>query len=234
MNKSTKSKSNTQIKSKKRVSEHGEVFTNEREVNAMLDLVKDETLRIDSRFLEPACGDGNFLIEILKRKIEVVNKKYKKDEKEWEKNSLLALMSCYGVELLQDNVNACITRLYEYWEKEYEKHCIKIKSGNIKKVAKFILSKNILCGNALSMLCVDKKGNDTDKPIVFSEWSFVIGDKVKRREYRFDELLKVNSGTPDLLMLLSGCEYDYKINEWIPAPIKEYDLVDYKEILNFK
>ena len=231
MNKSTKSKSNTQIKSKKRVSEHGEVFTNEREVNAMLDLVKDETLRIDSRFLEPACGDGNFLIEILKRKIEVVNKKYKKDEKEWEKNSLLALMSCYGVELLQDNVNACITRLYEYWEKEYEKHCIKIISENIKKVAKFILSKNILCGNALSMLCVDKKGNDTDKPIVFSEWSFVIGDKVKRREYRFDELLKVNSGTPDLLMLLSGCEYDYKINEWIPAPIKEYDLVDYKDLM---
>ena len=128
-----------QIKSKKRVSEHGEVFTNEREVNAMLDLVKDETLRIDSRFLEPACGDGNFLIEILKRKIDVVNKKYKKDEKEWEKQSLVAIMSCYGVELLQDNVEVCIDRLYKFWEKEYEKHCEKIKSEKIKQVAKFIL-----------------------------------------------------------------------------------------------
>ncbi|MBQ2204645.1 MAG: hypothetical protein II411_01965, partial [Lachnospiraceae bacterium] len=148
-----------QIKSKKRVSEHGEVFTNEREVNAMLDLVKDETLRIDSRFLEPACGDGNFLIEILRRKMDVVNKKYKKDEKEWEKQSLVAIMSCYGVELLQDNVEVCIDRLYKFWEKEYEKHCEKIKSEKVKQVAKFVLSKNILCGNALTMLCVDKNGN---------------------------------------------------------------------------
>ena len=221
-------------KKKKRVSEHGEVFTNEREVNAMLDLVKDETLRIDSRFLEPACGDGNFLIEILKRKINVVKKKYKKDEKEWEKQSLIALMSCYGVELLKDNVEACIDRLYKFWEKEYEKHCEKIKSENIKQVAKFILSKNILCGNALTMVCVDENGNDTSEPIVFSEWSFVIGDKVKRREFRFDELLKINTDTPDIFMFLNGWEYDEKLNEWIPAPIKEYDLVDYKEILHFK
>lgn len=220
-----------QIKSKKRVSEHGEVFTNESEVNAMLDLVKDETLRIDSRFLEPACGDGNFLIEILKRKIDVVNKKYKKDEKEWEKQSLVAIMSCYGVELLQDNVEACIDRLYKFWEKEYEKHCKKIKSDQIKQVAKFILSKNVLCGNALTMLCVDKKGKDTKKPIIFSEWSFVIGDKVKRREFRFDELLKINTDTPDISMFLNGWEYDDKLNEWIPAPIKEYDLVDYKDLI---
>ena len=220
-----------QIKSKKRVSEHGEVFTNEREVNAMLDLVKDETLRIDSRFLEPACGDGNFLIEILRRKIDVVNKQYKKDEKEWEKQSLVAIMSCYGVELLQDNVEACIDRLYKFWEKEYEKHCKKIKSDEVKQVAKFILSKNILCGNALTMLQVDKNGNDTDEPIVFSEWSFVIGDKVKRREFRLDELLKINTDTPDISMFLNGWEYDDKLDEWIPAPIKEYDLVNYKDLL---
>lgn len=220
-----------QIKSKKRVSEHGEVFTNEREVNAMLDLVKDETLRIDSRFLEPACGDGNFLIEILRRKIDVVNKQYKKDEKEWEKQSLVAIMSCYGVELLQDNVDACIDRLYSFWEKEYEKHCKKIKSDEIKQVAKFIFSKNILCGNALTMLRVDKNGNDTDEPIVFSEWSFVIGDKVKRREFRFDELLKINNKNPDINKLLTSIEYDNSLKEWIAEPIKEYNLVDYKDLM---
>ena len=81
------------------------------------------------------------------------------------------------------------------------------------------------------MLCVDKNGNDTDKPIVFSEWSFVIGDKVKRREFRFDELLKINTDTPDISMFLNGWEYDDKLDEWIPAPIKEYDLVDYKDLM---
>ena len=220
-----------QIKSKKRVQDHGEVFTNEREVNAMLDLVKDETLRIDSRFLEPACGDGNFLIEILRRKLEAVSKKFKKDENEWEKQSLIALMSCYGVELLQDNVNACINRLYEFWNKEYEKHCKRINSDIVKKVAMFVLEKNILCGNALTMKMVDKKGKDKEDPIIFSEWSFVMGNKVKRREFRFDELLKVNTTTPDIMMLLSGFEYDKELKEWIPAPIKEYEVVDYKNLV---
>ena len=60
-----------QIKSKQRVADHGEVFTDEKEVGAMCDLVIEETQRIDSRFLEPACGDGNFLIEILKRKLNI-------------------------------------------------------------------------------------------------------------------------------------------------------------------
>ena len=98
---------NKQIKSKKRVRDNGEVFTNEREVNAMLDLVKDETERIDSRFLEPACGSGNFLIEILRRKLTVVKNRYKKSQTEYERNSLIALSSMYGVDILQDNVEDC-------------------------------------------------------------------------------------------------------------------------------
>ena len=101
-----------QVRSKKRVVDHGEVFTNEREVNAMLDLVKQETERIDSRFLEPACGNGNFLIEILRRKLEVVKARYKKSQWEYEKNGLIAVMSVYGVDILQDNVEECINRLY--------------------------------------------------------------------------------------------------------------------------
>ena len=93
-----------QVKSKQRVADHGEVFTAEREVKAMCDLVADECLRIDSRFLEPACGDGNFLAEILTRKLDVVIKKYKRNPVDYEKNALLALGSIYGVELLFDNV----------------------------------------------------------------------------------------------------------------------------------
>ena len=92
-----------QVKSKKRVADHGEVFTNEREVNAMLDLVKQETERIDSRFLEPACRYGNFLAEILKRKLNVVITRYKKSQLEFERNSITALTSIYGVDLLEDN-----------------------------------------------------------------------------------------------------------------------------------
>jgi len=67
-----------QVKSRQRVQDHGEVFTNEREVNAMLDMVKQETERIESRFLEPACGDGNFLAEVLRRKLAVVNARYRR------------------------------------------------------------------------------------------------------------------------------------------------------------
>ena len=110
----------SQIKSKKRVRDKGEVFTNEREVNAMLDLVKQETERIDSRFLEPACGNGNFLIEILRRKLEVVKSRYKKSQWEYEKNGLIAVMSCYGVDIMPDNVLECQNRLFEYFEKEYK------------------------------------------------------------------------------------------------------------------
>ena len=95
------------VKSKDRVAQHGEVFTAEREVNAMLDLVKDETMRIESRFLEPACGEGNFLVEILRRKLNVVENRYKKSQTDYEKYSILALSSIYGVELLEDNASIC-------------------------------------------------------------------------------------------------------------------------------
>ena len=104
-----------QIKSKQRVADHGEVFTREQEVNAMLDLVKDETLRIESRFLEPACGDGNFLIQILKRKLEIVEKNYRTSQREYEFYAVLAICSIYGIELLKDNVEACRKRLLSYF-----------------------------------------------------------------------------------------------------------------------
>lgn len=185
-----------QVKSRKRVSDHGEVFTNEREVKAMCDLVEQETERIDSRFLEPACGDGNFLIEILKRKLELVKKKYKKSHYDYERFSLLALGSIYGVELLDDNVKSCRNRLFEYWDKEYKKICKKDRSQETEASAKFILSRNIVQGNALTLRCVDDSGKDTKKPIIFSEWTFPFNDaKMQRNDYTFDEL--VNGKTKD-------------------------------------
>jgi hypothetical protein len=184
-----------QVKSKKRVAEHGEVFTGEREVNAMLDLVKQETERVDSRFLEPACGDGNFVVEILRRKLEAAKKRATPPKKkkplplEFEKQSVIAVASIYGVDLLIDNVLACRQRLYDIWNSEYEAICKKEVSEDCRMAVRFILSRNIVCGNALTLKVVDENGNDTEEPIIFSEWAFIMGDKMQRRDFRFDKLL---------------------------------------------
>ena len=178
-----------QIKSKNRVQEYGEVFTNEREVKAMCDLVKEETERIDSRFLEPACGDGNFLVEILNRKLDVVKKKYKKSPLDYEKNAVLAISSIYGVDILIDNVLACRERLFKIWDKGYKNVCKNDCNDQTRDAVKFILEKNIVCGNALTLCCVDGNGKDTDKPIVFSEWAFITGSMLQRSDYTFAELL---------------------------------------------
>ena len=178
-----------QVKSKQRVADHGEVFTAEREVKAMCVLVKQETERIDSRFLEPACGDGNFLSEILSRKLAVVKRKYKKSPADYEKNAILALSSIYGVDILEDNVKACQDRLLALWDKEYRAVCKKECSEDTRMSARFILSRNIVCGNALTLMCVDENGKDTDEPIVFSEWAFITGSQMQRKDYTFDELL---------------------------------------------
>ena len=189
-----------QVKSKKRVADHGEVFTNEREVNAMCDLVIQETERIDSRFLEPACGDGNFLIEILKRKLNIVKKKYKKSIYDYERFSLLAISSLYGVELLEDNVVACRKRLYDYWQSEYKKVSKKEYDEKVSDSAKYILEHNIVCGNALSLKCVDDKGNDIETPIIFSEWTFPFNDaRMQRKDYTFDELVNKDESQLSLL-----------------------------------
>jgi len=178
-----------QIKSKKRVADHGEVFTAEREVNAMLDLVKQETERIDSRFLEPACGDGNFLAEILRRKLAEVRRKYRKSTFDYEKNAVLAISSVYGVDLMMDNVLACRERLFKIWDKEYKAVCKKETNDQTREAVRFILSRNIVCGNALTLMCVDENGVDTAEPIVFSEWAFITGTQMQRKDYTFEELV---------------------------------------------
>lgn len=184
-----------QIKSKQRVADHSEVMTGEREVNAMLDLVKQETERVDSRFLEPACGDGNFLAEILRRKLEAAKRraipprKKKPLPAEFEKQSVIAITSVYGVDILMDNVLACRERLYQIWNESYEAVCGKEVNEDCRAAVRFILSRNIVCGNALSMKTVDENGTDTSEPIVFSEWAFIMGTKLQRKDYRFDMLL---------------------------------------------
>lgn len=184
-----------QVKSRERVTAHGEVNTAEREVNAMLDLVKQETERVDSRFLEPACGDGNFVVEILRRKLGAAKrratppKKKTPDPLEFEKQSVIAVASIYGVDLLIDNVIACRERLYDIWNEEYAAVCKKEVNDDCRAAVRFILSRNIVCGNALSLKTVDENGNDTDEPIIFSEWAFVMGSKMQRKDFRFDKLL---------------------------------------------
>lgn len=176
---------NKQVKSKKRIAEHGEVFTSEREVNAMLDLVKDETERIDSRFLEPACGNGNFLSEILRRKLLVVNTRYLKNQIEWERYAVLAVSSIYGVEILEDNATECRNRLYDvfngYYTSAYKNRC----KDECRRSIRFLLKRNILWGDAL-----DFTNPVTKEPIVFSEWSAVNGSMMKRRDYRFSFLVE--------------------------------------------
>ena len=135
------------IKSKKRVADHGEVFTPEWLVNAMLDVVKDETDRIDSRFLEPACGSGNFLTKILKRKLATVELKYSKSEFDRNHYALLSLMCIYGIELLEDNIAECKRNLLEIFA-EY----LNIDTGDVLySCADFVLSQNIVHGDALTM-----------------------------------------------------------------------------------
>lgn len=229
-----------QIKSKERVAEHGEVFTSEREVNAMLDLVKPETERIESRFLEPACGDGNFLAEILRRKLKVALKESKYKGKlftaDYEKKAILALCSIYGVELLQDNTETCRERLFDIWNKEYTKRMKSEASDVARNVAKFVLRKNILCGDTLTM----KKADGS--PIIFAQWDLIPGDNIKRRDFRLDELLeggkdakpeKSAQMTMDDLTPHSTFTYDEMTGTWMPDPIKEYPQTDYRRITEY-
>ena len=227
-----------QVKSKQRVADHGEVFTNEREVNAMLDMVKQETERIDSRFLEPACGDGNFLAEILRRKLNVVSQRYGRNPHDWEKYAFIAVGSIYGVELLPDNATDCRARLLTIVEGPWTKA---VKAGGDPRfldAIRYVLSLNILNGDALTML--DAKGN----PIIFSEWSLVTGDKVKRRDFRLDEMLEGNVQQNESLSLFgdiaedgeinprSEWEYDEETQAFIPKPITEYPLTSFYEVMN--
>ena len=166
------------IKSKQRVSDHGEVFTPEWLVDAMLDLVKDETERLDSRFLESACGSGNFLKKILKRKLATVEMKYAKSEFDRKNYAILSLMCIYGIELLEDNIAECKENLLEIFA-QY----LNLKSEDtLYACGDYVLTQNLVHGDALTMK--DAGG----KPITFAEWGYLGKGKFQRRDFRFDVL----------------------------------------------
>ncbi len=212
----------TQVKSRQRVQEHGEVFTNEREVNAMLDMVKEETERIESRFLEPACGTGNFLAEVLRRKLATTNSNYRRNLDEWQHYAFLAVSSIYGVELLADNAQECRQRLLDIVLDEAPRET----PERFGEAVRFLLSKNILCGDALTML--DASGS----PITFCEWSFVRGERVKRRDFQLDHMLAANKQVNEQLSLmdLMTTEYDESRNELVPKTVREYPLRNWWEV----
>ena len=168
----------THIKSRQRVADHGEVFTPAWMVEAMLDLVKGETERIDSRFLEPACGSGNFIVQILRRKLAAVELKYGKSDFERRHYALLALMCIYGIELLEDNIAECranvLEILAEYLNLE--------KADELYRAASFVLSQNLVHGDAMKMLTCE------GQPITFAEWGYLGKGKFQRRDFRFDTL----------------------------------------------
>jgi len=172
------------VKSKKRVADHGEVFTPSWMVEDMLNLVKDESERIDSRFLEPACGDGNFLKVVLQRKLATVQSRYGKSEFERNHCALFALMCTYGIELLEDNVRECRENLLDIFVKY-----LKVDSESVwYQAAKMVLVANIIHGDALNLK------TPTSEPIQFPEWGYLGGGKFQRRDFRYDTLTQISLG----------------------------------------
>jgi SAM-dependent methyltransferase len=213
-------KQEKQVISKKRVADHGEVYTSKREVNAMLDLVRQETERIESRFLEPACGTGNFLTEILERKWCIVDSRYSKSQLEHERYGVLAVSSIYGIDILEDNVVGCRKRLFDIFNQKYTSLFNEMVKEECLNAVKYILGKNIIWGNALDLKTVDVNPH----PIVFSEWSPVNGSMLKRRDFTFKGLLDREAIKE--LPLFS----DLGDNVFLPTPVKEYPLINFLRV----
>lgn len=213
----------SQVITKKRVADHGEVLTGKREVNAMLDLVKQESERIDSRFLEPACGNGNFLTVILARKLAVVERRYSKSQLEFERYAVLAVSSIYGIDILEDNVRQCRHRLYGIFESDFYSRLFNNRSKNkCREAVSFILERNIIWGDALTLKTV----GENPGYIVFSEWSPVNGSMLKRRDFTFHGLL-AHEGMKELPLFS-----DLGEDVFIPTPKREYDPIHFLEIAN--
>jgi len=202
------------IKSKRRVAEHGEVFTPGWLVEKMLDLVTGETERIDSRFLEPACGSGNFLIPVLKRKLAAVEAKFGKSDFERRHYALLAVMCTYGIELLADNIAECRANMLEVLA-DY----LNLKqTDEVFLAAYYVLSQNLVHGDALTML------TDEDLPITFSEWGYLGKGKFQRRDFRLEALAQMSSFSHE------GSLFSHLGKHEIFTPIKEYPPMTAREL----
>lgn len=188
----------------------------------MLYLVEHEAQRIESRFLEPACGDGNFLAEVLARKLAVVQRRYGKSQLEYERYSILAVCSIYGIDILEDNVARCRARLFSIFQKVYRDLFAQNGKDACLAAARHILQHNIIWGDALTLKNV---GGDPGY-IVFAEWSPLNGSLLKRRDFSFRELLAHQSNKE--LPLFS----DLGEEVFVPTPEKEYPAVHFLELAN--
>lgn len=204
----------TLIKSKKRVADHGEVFTPEWMVDAMLDLVKGESERIDSRFLEPACGSGNFLVKILQRKLTAVELKYGTSDFEKQHFALLGVMCCYGVELLVDNITECRANMLEI----FADYLNLDEPDDLYQAAYYVLSQNLIHGDALTMRTTD------NQPITFAEWGYLGKGKFQRRDFRLDTLSQMSALSEE------GSLFAHLGKHEIFAPTKTYPPMSVNEI----
>jgi N-6 DNA Methylase len=182
------------VRSKRRVADHGEVFTPAWLVEAMLDLVKAETERIDARILEPACGSGNFLVPVLRRKLAAVEVKFGGSEFEKQHSALLGLMCVYGIELLDDNIAECHKNMLE----TLADYIGLDEKDELYQAAAYVLSQNVIHGDALTML------TDTGQPITFAEWGYLGKGKFQRRDFRLDTLTQMSSFSEDTLFAELG------------------------------
>lgn len=190
----------------------------------MLDLVKQETERIESRILEPACGTGNFLTEILQRKLCVVESRYRKSQLEYERNTVLAVSSIYGIDILEDNVLECRKRLFDIFDHKYTSLFKEAAKDECRNAVKYILERNIIWGNALDLKTV----GENPQPIVFSEWSLVNGSMIKQRDFTFHGLL--DHAAMKELPLFSDLGDDV----FIPCPENEYPLIHFLRVADVK
>ena len=202
------------IRSKTRVADHGEVLTPRWLVEKMLDLVKGETARIDSRFLEPACGSGNFLVPVLQRKLAAVEAKYGKSDFERRHYALLATMCTYGIELLADNIAECRGNMLEV----FSDYLNLDETDELYLAATYVLSQNLVNGDALTMRTHD------GKPITFAEWGYLGKGKFQRRDFRFDGLIQMSSYSQE------GYLFAHLGKHEVFTPLKAYPPMTMREL----
>lgn len=200
------------IRTKKRVADHGEVFTPGWMVDAMLDLVKGESERIDSRFLEPACGSGNFLVRILRRKLAAVELKFGKSDFEKRHYALLGLMCTYGIELLADNIAECRANMLEI----FADYLNLDEADELYRAASNVLAQNLVHGDALTMRTQD------GQPITFAEWGYLGKGKFQRRDFRLDTLSATTAiGEGALFAQLGKQDIFAPTKTYPPMPVRE-------------
>jgi len=219
-------KNSNLIKSKARIQKHGEVFTPAWVVNDMLNLLPEEVWNVGKTFLEPACGEGAFLIEILKRKLEKINTE---NQTEWEWMAIIATSSIYGIEILEDNITNCRKNVLQVFSKFYNAKFPETKDEEVIKIIQFLLEKNIIQGNALTYRkCTISCGNKCNKCelILFSEWTPLENYQLKRKDYSYEGIIKAS----EQKNANKGGLFENTINTDEIGLVKEYKTVNWKEI----